>query len=233
VFLELDNSKNLALNPSSDITSAYESWMKKYFSGADITKLCRVTDALRPAYCHKGHKKHTANNEEHHNEEHHNEEHHKKLSKKEQKKAKKDEKKHKKQEKKHKKGKHDKKGKKGKKDKKDKKGKKKGKGKKKSVKGEISHVQKWLDATKNSVAQYAAPAAIALQLEGEGGEHKALAHAAYNQYQAEECYKHYVRILHHCTKKGKCLKKFSHLETQCATFGAKAYGHLANMKDEE
>jgi len=101
----------------------------------------------------------------------------------------------------------------------------------------LEDIQNWLNTAQNSVAQYAGVAQIALQLEGEqaaGTQKSILANAAYSQFQAEECYKQYFKQLQNCSLKDKgCLKAFSGLETQCATFGISAMKLLnSNFKSE-
>jgi len=97
---------------------------------------------------------------------------------------------------------------------------------------QIEAVEKWLEAGKNSISKYVGVSQIVLQLEGDedsSSQSFNLANAAYNQYQAEECYRHYVQQLQRCELKDrKCLKAYRSLESQCAIFGNTAQLLLSN-----
>jgi len=86
---------------------------------------------------------------------------------------------------------------------------------------QIKNISEWLQSSKNSIAQYAGCAQLALALDGEKApdQHRSLATAAVNQYQAEECFKFYVDSLHNCKGKDKkCMKTYQRLGSQCYNF---------------
>jgi len=100
---------------------------------------------------------------------------------------------------------------------------------------EIQSIKHWLDKAESSIAQYAGCSQLALKLEGEPtDEHQQLADASYKQYQAEECYRHYVDALEKCTKKDKqCLKTYSKLEANCGSFANEAFEIVSKLKVPE
>jgi len=146
--------------------------------------------------------------------------------------------------------------KKGKKDKKDKKDKKKDKSKKKDKKhkkdkkkdmkynkkeketkvlneGKMELIRKWLDAGKDSVAQYAPVSQVVINLGEPTQEHRQLVDAATYQYQAEECYTQLLAGIKACKNDKICLKSYSQLNSSCERFAKNAHDILANIQQSE
>jgi len=93
----------------------------------------------------------------------------------------------------------------------------------------------WLDAGKDSVAQYAAVSQVVINLEEPTipQEHKQLVEAATYQYQAEECYTLLLASIRACKNDKKCLKSYSQLNRTCASFAKNAHDTLANFQQSE
>jgi len=95
-------------------------------------------------------------------------------------------------------------------------------------------VNNWLKLTDNSIASYAPFALYAITTARDSSkQHHQLAEASYNQFQAELCYKAYVKQLERCSfKDKKCMKAYKPLEKQCATFAQRAYSLTSGRTPE-